>query len=186
MPESHTQSRFGRLLRLDTLPRNRAARITPSPASFDGTLDKVARCYVLPNLPLPDAMEQFHRQLVAYCHEPSALFLVRRAGETERGRDYLTGNGDSFRATDNAPSWAVHYALFHEVDLRGGSFARFIDGLPTHMFDVARVMDASINSAGWHVAHIYDVGDRDTDFRQWTRANLAANRRSHHPSPSRL
>jgi len=169
MPESHTQSRFGRLLRLDTLPRNRAARITPSPASFDGTLDEIARRYVLPNLPLPDAMEQFHRQLVAYCHEPSALFLVRRAGET-----------------DNAPSWAVHYALFHEVDLRGGSFARFIDGLPTHMFEVARVMDASINSAGWHVAHIYDVGDRDTDFRQWTRANLAANRRSHHPSPSRL
>jgi hypothetical protein len=154
------------------LPRRRSARIVSSPTRFDGTFDELATRYVVPNLPLPDAVEQFHRQLVAYCDEPSAVFLVRQVGDTERGRDYLTGGGDRFRAVDNAPAWAVHYALFHEVDLQGEPFSRFVDGLPVHMFDVTRVLDASINTAGWHVAHIYEVGDRDTDFRHWTRAQL--------------
>ena len=119
MPEANARNNLARLLRLDTLPRRRAAHMTPSPATFDGTLDDLARRYVLPNLPHPDAVAQFHRQLVAYCQEPSPLFLVRYVGETERGRDYLTGLGDRFRATDNAPAWAVHYALFHEVEVPG-------------------------------------------------------------------
>jgi hypothetical protein len=154
------------------LPRRRSARIVSGPTRFDGTLDEFAATYVVPNLPLPDAVEQFHRQLVAYCDEPSAVFLVRQVGDTERGHDYLTGGGDRFRAVDNAPAWAVHYSLFHEVDLQGEPFSHFVDGLPVHMFDVTKVLDASINTAGWHVAHIYDVGDRDTDFRHWTRAQL--------------
>jgi hypothetical protein len=166
---AHTRNN---LLRLDTLPHGRAVDITASPASFDGNLDDLVRSYILPNLPRPDAVERFHRQLVAYCRQQTPLFLVRRVGETERGREYITSGGDRFRATDNSPAWAVHYALFHEVDVPGDAFARFIEGLPVHMFETSRVLGTSISTAGWHVAHIYAVGDRDTDFRHWSHVNV--------------
>ena len=172
MPDPVGRSRRARVLPLSTLPRRRAAAMVRAPAAFEGSLEQFAARYVLPNLPLPDAVARFNRSLVDYCREQLPLFLVRQVGLTERGRDYLTAEGDRFRATDNAPAWAVHYAVFHDLEVQGEQFARFIDGLPTHMFDAMRAMDSSVHDAGWHIAHIYNVKDGNTDFQHWDRETL--------------
>ena len=46
--------------------------------------------------------------------------------------------------------------------------------MPAHMFDVARTLPASASAAGWHIAHVFNVKDRRTDYENWSRREVAA------------
>jgi hypothetical protein len=48
-----------------------------------------------------------------------------------------------------------------------------IETLPAHFFEVAAQLPLSISAAGWHVAHIFPVKDRSTDYRTWDHKELA-------------
>lgn len=170
MTEPRVPSRSSNVLALRSLPKNRTARMVLRPDAFTGTLDQFYDRYVLPNLPLPDAVECFHRRLVAYCLAGDPLFLVRGVGAVKRGAEYLTVTGDRLRPSDNSPAWVIHYLLFY--DLAVESFSHLMDGLPVHMFDVQRSVETSINAARWHVAHIFNARYGSTDFRHWSHEDV--------------
>jgi hypothetical protein len=146
--------------------------MTRAPDHFDGSLEQLTESFILPNLPSAEAVTAFHKVLVDYCGRPDPLFLIRYMRDTNRGDVYSTAAGDRFKATDNAPVWWVHHALFHEIELSAGTFPEVIATIPTHFFEVARQIPKNISSAGWHVAHIADVKDRNVEFSAWTRADL--------------
>lgn len=110
--------------------------MTASPARFDGTLDDLYDRYVAPNVLSTESVIQFHSVLAnhAFSHDP--LLLVRYVRDTERRRIYTTRDGTRFKATDNAPAWWIHAALFHEARFAPATFGRIVGAIPTHMFDV--------------------------------------------------
>jgi hypothetical protein len=61
----------------------------------------------------------------------------------------------------------VHHVAFRELQLD-------LNDIPTHFFTVARRLRDSVSSAGWHVAHIYDAKDGNTDWRMWRRPELVS------------
>ena len=147
-------------------------RMILAPDHFSGTVEELATNHGVQNLIGPSAAAGFHKLLSAYLAGSNPLFLIRALGETVRGKIYATNEGNRFKATDNAPAWWIHFALFHEIDLPAASFASIIETLPTHFFEVASQIPNSISSAGWHVAHIFPVKDRNTDYRDWDRKDL--------------
>jgi hypothetical protein len=60
----------------------------------------------------------------------------------------------------------------HFVAFNGIRDARLED-VPTHMFVATRMLRPNINTAGWHVAHIFNAKDRQTDWQNWSREQLA-------------
>jgi hypothetical protein len=66
----------------------------------------------------------------------------------------------------------MHYALFHEIRISQAEFPQVVETIPCHMFEVSAQLPESINTAGWHVAHIVDVKDRNVNFRSWDRTEL--------------
>jgi hypothetical protein len=60
----------------------------------------------------------------------------------------------------------MHFVAFN------GLRAASIGDAPTHMFQTTRQLRPNINTAGWHVAHIYNAKDRKTNWREWTREDL--------------
>lgn len=154
------------------------ARNTPAlrhcPSVFDGTLEEFVDEHVLPNLPTPDAVTEFHQALVSYVAESDALLLVRAVTGTERRRDYSTSGNVTFRATDNAPAWWVHAALTAGHHILPGAMRAVTSTMPCHMFDVPKVSAPVAASVGWHIAHIFNVKDGDTDYSRWTRKDVVA------------
>jgi hypothetical protein len=149
-------------------------RMVHSPSNFDGPLEKLVEEFVLPNLPSPEIVASCHRLLIDYCNSDNPLFLIRRIKGTTRGEVYFTDTNARFKATDNAPAWWMHFALFHGIELSAETFPAVVSTIPTHMFEIRAYLPHSINSTGWHVAHIGDVKDRNTHFASWDREQLAA------------
>jgi len=149
-----------------------ARPLVRSPGSFDGRFVDLLEQYILPNLPTPQAVEAFHHQLAEYAARPDALYLVRAVSRTERGKIYEARNRVRFKATDNAPAWWVHAALAQDYRIAPDAFADVIATIPTHLFQVAATCAPTANEAGWHIAHIFDVGDRNTDYHNWSRPDV--------------
>ena len=149
-----------------------ARLIAQSPPEFDGMLDTFIEQYVLASLPTPEVVGDFHDTLQAYICSRDPLFLLRYVSKTERRASYHTTDGTRFRATDNAPAWWVHAALTQEYRIAPEAFAEVIATMPAHMFDVAAVTAPTASASGWHIAHIFDVKDGNTDFQRWTRADV--------------
>lgn len=145
--------------------------LVPSPNAFSGTLEELWDRFIESNLPTADAVAHFHHELTGYVRERDALLLVRQVRGMERREEYATADGTRLKATDNAPAWWVHYALLQDCRVAPGTFARVVETMPAHLFDVTRTMPASANSAGWHIAHLFGVKDGSTDFRAWRRAD---------------
>ncbi|HET7553193.1 MAG TPA: hypothetical protein VFK04_18010 [Gemmatimonadaceae bacterium] len=143
---------------------------TPAPAAFSGSLDELCSLHVLPNLPQPAIVAAYHHQLVAYLHELDPLLLIRHVRATERRTEYVTDEGVRFIATDNAPAWWTHAVLLQGCSIAPGAFRDVVRTMPTHMFDAPRGLKTA-NRAGWHIAHILDVKDRNTAFATWDRAD---------------
>jgi hypothetical protein len=147
-------------------------QILPAPDSFSGTIEELTTTHARHNLLAPEQVVRFHQLLLEYFENRDPLFLIRAIGQTSRGQIYHTNSGNRFKATDNAPAWWVHYALFQEIEIRTSSFAPLIETLPTHFFEIAAQVPRSISSAGWHVAHIFAVKDRKTEYAAWDRKEL--------------
>jgi len=150
----------------------RVRTLTPSPPSFNGTLDELCNRYVSANLPGAEAVTDYHRALAGYLHTPDPLFLVRAVRGTERRTVYTTRGGGRFKATDNAPAWWTHAALVQGCRIEADAMGSVAATMPAHLFDVSRVAAPTANAAGWHVAHIFPVKDGRTDYRAWDRAEL--------------
>ena len=86
--------------------------------------------------------------------------------DLERGQEYQTASGERLVPSDNAPAWWMHYVAFT------CSRPPDLTAMPTHMFEVAQRIPSHVSAAGWHVAHIYNAKDRNTDWQNWTRAEL--------------
>ena len=151
------------------------ARImTRPPARYSGTLETFYEQYVVPNLPAPEIVAHCHQRLIEYVATRNPLFLIRHGRGMERRQVYCTDRGHRFKATDNAPAWWMHHSLFHETRLDAEAFASAIMGAPAHFHDIHAQLPDTINNAGWHVAHIFQVKDGDNAYPRWGRANLTA------------
>lgn len=152
--------------------RHAARPLTPSPTSFDETLSDLAERFILPNLPGASAVADFHRALLTYVEQPDAIFLLRAMSGTERRQFYTTEDGTRFKATDNAPAWWVHGTLLQGWMIADGAFGEVMATMPAHFHDVARTCPPTASEAGWHIAHIFDVKDRQTNYERFTRQEV--------------
>jgi hypothetical protein len=145
--------------------------IPSPPAEFDGQLgeffDRWAQRVLLPT----DAVEEFHDGLREYLASRDPIYLVRSVAGLTRAQTIRTANGSWIRATDNAPAWWIHRELFLGGARRTMPFDAFIAAVPCHMFHLGTA--DHVSTAGWHVAHIFNAKNRDTDFQRWTREELA-------------
>lgn len=148
--------------------------LTPSPKTFAGTLDDLCERYVLPNLPSSKVVEAWHKLLVEYTALRNSLLLIRYMRGTNRGEIYRTKEGHAFKATDNAPAWWFHFAVFQELVPRLEEFASIVPTIPTHIFEIASQLPVNMNKAGWHVAHVFDVKTGDTNYHDWRRRELVS------------
>jgi hypothetical protein len=147
-----------------------SSNIKKAPLAYDGTLNEFYDDWAKYVLLSPSAVQEFHKRFCTYMETEDPLFLIRQVVGQERGQTLRTDKGARLRPTDNAPAWWIHYQIFSGQFQRYNSFAEFIESIPCHMFHVR--LPESINSAGWHVAHIFDVKDRDVEFHQWRRDEL--------------
>ncbi|MDB4909081.1 MAG: hypothetical protein JWO05_3865 [Gemmatimonadetes bacterium] len=144
-----------------------------SPAEFDGTLQELSDRYIVPNLPDPRVVEAFHRALMNHVRSSDPLFLLRHMRDTVRRETYATSAGQRMKMTDNAPAWWTQAALFRGCEVADGAMATVIETIPTHMFDVpATTPKQTANAKGWHIAHIFDVKNRDVDYASWSREEV--------------
>lgn len=149
-------------------------KLVRCPAAFKGTLAEFATRYVLPNVPAADVVADFHRALVEYVKNHDALFLLRQVRGTERRRDYRTRHGVTFRATDNAPAWWVHAALARGYRISPSAMRDVVSTMPCHRNDVRRVSAPTASEARWHIAHLFDVKNRDTNWAEWSHREVVA------------
>jgi hypothetical protein len=150
----------------------RQRHMISSPDSFDGSLDELCDRFVIANLPSQRSVAHWHRLLTEYVRSEPPLFLIRYMAGAERGRIYQTSQGQCFKATDNAPAWWFHFALFQELEPSLEDFPTIISTVPSHFFEVAAQLPANISAARWHVAHIFDVKTGDTKYKAWNRSDL--------------
>jgi len=144
--------------------------IPPAPDCFDGSLAELYESWATKVLLSSSAVEEFHLKLVAHLKSDDPLFLTRLVKGQERGRIVRNKVGFRLRATDNAPAWWLHAKLFDADSFTYDSFSSFIASIPSHMFEIR--LPQSINSAGWHVAHIFNAKDRNLDYDHWDHPEL--------------
>jgi hypothetical protein len=149
-----------------------ARALVPSPAAFEGTLEELSDRYVMPNLPLPEAVTAFHRILANYVRRTDALFLVRYTSRTARKEIYSAADGVRFRATDNAPAWWTFAALAQDYRIAPDAIGEVVATMPAHLFQVAATCGPTAAEAGWHIAHIFDVKDGNTGYERWVRSDV--------------
>lgn len=153
-----------------------AERLLPplprSPEAFDGSLEEFFVRVIEPTLLPVEQVLDFHNALARYVNAPSPLFLLRAISATERRSDYQAGEGQTFRATDNAPAWWVYGTLSagHRIDPE--CVDAVIRSIPCHMFDVPGASASVPAGFGWHIAHILNVNNRDADFGAWGKKEL--------------
>ena len=139
-------------------------RMANAPTHFDGTLDELFERYIARNVLSADSVAHFHRHLVQYVGGEDPLFLIRMIRNTERRQIYVTSDGSRFKATDNAPAWWIHSALFQKAYFEAATFPTVIATIPTHLFDIARYRSTA-NASGWHFAHIFHVEGPEHELR---------------------
>ena len=154
--------------------------ILTAPPEFNGSLEEFYEKYAQHVLIPAPVVEEFHHQLVAYLHSADPIYLIRQVKTQIRGETLQINNGARMRLTDNSPAWWLHYQLFTGKYKDFSSFQELIDAVPSHMFDIK--IKGHISQSGWHVAHLYEVKDRDTDFYNWEQSELIKRTaRSIHP-----
>ena len=145
--------------------------IPKAPNSFKSSLADLFKQHARHVLPAPDRVRVFHEMLRDYISTPDPVFLIRKVSKMRRGETIRSASGLRLRASDNAPAWWLHYQLYATPFSNPENCDKFIDSIPTHMFDVS--LSEHINKAGWHVAHIYYAKDGNTDYQEWNHRELA-------------
>lgn len=91
---------------------------------------------------------------------------MSRYALTLRERQPLTSATVS-RATDNSPAWWWHAILFNAGSIEPDELPALVERTPCHMFNTAQIQTA--NRARWHVGHLLQVRDHDTEWQRWPR-----------------
>lgn len=146
-------------------------RVHASPARFTGTLGEFYDLHVAAILPPVEAVVRMHEHIREYCALGDPLFLVRKVSSTKRSEDHSTDEGCRFRATDNSPAWWTYSHVHANRPIGPSEFADLIRRVPCDMLRADSAVRA-INLRGWHVAHIFNVKDGHTSWRQWSRRDL--------------
>lgn len=124
-----------------------------------------------PLLPQEDVILSFHRALMRYVDGPDPLFIVRWVTGLTRGKIVSTDDETRLLPSDNAPAWWWHMKMFHGTAVSTENFAEFVRDTPAHLFGVSG--HYTVNTAGWHAAHILPAKDGNVDWRTWTRTEAA-------------
>ncbi len=148
------------------------AKIGPAPLAFEGSLDALYREHLEPAALDATLVREFHNALKRNLASQRPHFLLRKVRGTERRAQSPAADGYSFVATDNAPAWWTYAALAAGHCISPGATREVFETIPCHMFDVAKRSASTPADSGWHIAHIFDVKDRDTDFTRWGRVEL--------------
>lgn len=146
--------------------------IPSAPAAFDGPLEALFRLHIESVLPDAEVVRRFHEVLVAYLQRRDPLFVVRYVAGLERGQTIQVPGG-RIRPSDNSPAWMIHRLLFDKFPFPNvDDLAVTLDrAMPCHFHQMAGI--PTVNGAGWHVAHVFPAKDGNTDYRQWSRGELA-------------
>ena len=159
--------------------------IQPAPAHFEGTLSDLYDRHIEGALPSRNAVSRFHQWMCRYVDAdskdaPERVFPVRAVTGTTRRQNLKTADGTCIAPCDNSPGWVVHALLTsdtgsHRVQLEDwADFERLMArDIATHMFDVKKCLAWSANTFGWYVAHILPAKNGDTDWRRWSRREVA-------------
>jgi hypothetical protein len=144
----------------------RATRSIPTaPTEFDGTVAEFVDLHMEGVLPQRAEVAYWHERLLEFAASGEPL-PVRYTSDQERGVTCISATGAAVKPTDNSPAWWMHFVCFNGIrDAR-------LQDVPSHMFEVAREMRANVSTAGWHVAHILDAKDRNTNWRSWSHADV--------------
>jgi hypothetical protein len=154
------------------------------PQQFSSTLAEFVEQHVSPNLLPEEGVAAFHKGLVLYLNSNEATYILRKMGETVRFRKgldetiYSTNESVRFKASDNFPAWWIHYLLFHGDKFESlNSFQKLIDDIPMHLHSkpgpsINASRGKTIKSFGYHVAHIYDVKDGNTDYKNYSKEEM--------------
>lgn len=148
----------------------RRGRIERPPASFAGPFSGFFADHVEPNLPSPERVAAFDAFLRRYLSLESPLHVLRKVPRQVRGAIARTEVGHGILPADNSPGWWLHARLLDPAPLPDDPVA-FFATIPTHFFQVAG--GDNLNTAGFHLAHIIGVGNRDTGWISWTGPELA-------------
>ena len=161
-----------RTAREATLAERELPPLPRSPEAFDGSLEEFFERVIEPTLLPVQQVLEFHEAIARYVSGPSPLLLLRAVSGTERRSDYDTSEGQTFRATDNAPAWWVYGMLSAGHGIDPECVDAVIRSMPCHMFDVPGASAAVPSKSGWHIAHILNVNNRDSEFSRWSKKEL--------------
>lgn len=150
------------------------------PPRYDRPFDVFFAEFIEPNLPTREVVRELHGALRRYVDGPDPIFFLRQVTGVERWR--RKGNlfppqmaaGGRVAFTDNSPQWALHALAYRNaLPLASGFSAWLQQRMPCHIFDVRRdELGETLNDAGWHAAHIFEVKDGDTAWSAWGRDEL--------------
>ena len=158
------------MVRLNADRRGRRIPVAP-PVPYEATFAQFVEEWLDALLPWRRVIFAFHRELMGYVGGPDPLFIVRQVKGQERGEIVRTRDGTRLLPSDNAPAWWWHMKMFHGATVSTENFAEFVRTTPTHLFQVSGYY--TVNTAGWHAAHVLDAKDGNVDWRSWTRADAA-------------
>lgn len=150
-------------------PRQLKARAIPQAPDppFESTFSDFVQQHLAPLWPAEAVIRHHHQLLMDYIREPKALFIVRSVSGQKRGEAVTTLDGTKLLPSDNAPAWFWHSVMFNGLRFDRARFREFVQESPTHLFEVSRFQ--TVNTAGWHVAHILDAKDGNTSWETWNR-----------------
>jgi hypothetical protein len=144
-------------------------KLKHAPRSFDAPFSTFYTEYLEPNLPSPPRVQQFNDLLKRYCAMTEATLIIRNVGNLTRGETYQTDSGDKFLPSDNAPGWWLHALLMSDVALPD-DLTELVKEMPKQVFQAWKLK--TLNGYGFHLAHIDDVKNRDTNWQLWDRSEL--------------
>lgn len=131
------------------------------------SLDELFENYTKNLLINKEIMYEFHKKLMKYLQGDNAIYLLRQLKSLKRGKVIKNNFGYKIKPTDNSPAWWIHYKLFNK---EFSNINNFINSIPCHMFEIK--LKETINSAGWHAAHIFNAKDYNTDYSNWGKEEL--------------
>ncbi len=111
-----------------------------APADFRGTWVELYRDHIEHILPPVESVARFHYWMKRYCEESTPIFPVRKVRGTERRKIFTTADGTLIAPADNSPATTVHALLMEGRFSSYEEFCRQIRNIPTHFFDMRRVV----------------------------------------------
>lgn len=134
------------------------------PRSWRGPLDNFLGQYIEPRLPPRSRIEAWSRWVVEGAASANVM-VVRAHGALTRA-DTTSVEGLEVRPSDLSPVWAVQQTILHSDPPTDISFAEWARSLPVEHNAVRQRRMDLLNRAGFHTAHLFDVGaHRTRDFR---------------------